>query len=99
MGRDLSGAKQRRLVYPQSRCYNFSMNKPLKLIAIGNSTGLILPKEMLAALGVEQGGEVSVTASPGRIEIEAKDDDFERQIAIARDVMHRRRRALRELAR
>ena len=27
--------------------YNICMNKPLKLIAIGNSTGVILPKEVL----------------------------------------------------
>ena len=30
-----------------SQCYNRRMNKPLKLIPIGNSTGVILPKDML----------------------------------------------------
>jgi len=30
------------------------MNKPLKLIPIGNSTGVIIPKGMLQQLGVAQ---------------------------------------------
>ncbi|MGQ3229116.1 MAG: AbrB/MazE/SpoVT family DNA-binding domain-containing protein, partial [Blastomonas fulva] len=36
------------------------MNKPLKLIKIGNSTGVILPKDILAHLNLAQGDEVSV---------------------------------------
>jgi len=74
------------------------MNKVSKLVAVGNSTGVIIPRDVLAASGLAQGEEVTIKASSGRLEIEAKTDDFDRQMAIARDVMKRRFRALRELA-
>lgn len=74
------------------------MNKLGKLTSVGNSTGIVIPRDLLAASGFGQGEEVVIKASPGRIEIEARDDDFERQLAIAREVMRKRRRALRELA-
>lgn len=74
------------------------MNKPLKLIPIGNSTGVILPKELLRELGVEQGDSVAYTRIPGGIELRAGEPEFEAQMEVARDVMRRRRNALRELA-
>jgi putative addiction module antidote len=74
------------------------MNKPLKLIKIGNSTGVILPKEVLARLHVELGEEVSITNTPDGIEMRRHDAGFEEQMKAARDVMKRRRNALRELA-
>lgn len=36
---------------------------------IGNSSGVILPKPVLAALGVEEGGAVEFLYEPGRITI------------------------------
>jgi len=74
------------------------MNKQGKLVGVGNSTGVIIARELLAESGLAQGEDVIIKASPGRIEIEAADDDFERQMAIAREVMQRRRKALRQLA-
>ena len=74
------------------------MNKPLKLIPIGNSTGVILPKEILARLRVEQGDSVAVSDTPTGVELRPVEEDFEEQMAAARAVMQRRRRALRELA-
>ena len=74
------------------------MNKSVKLISVGNSTGVVISRELLAESGFAQGEEVIVKASPGRIEIEAADDDFDRQMRIAREVMQRRRKALRRLA-
>jgi antitoxin component of MazEF toxin-antitoxin module len=74
------------------------MNKVTKLVPVGNSTGVVVSRELLAASGFAQGEEVTIKASPGKIEIEAKADDFDRQMEIARDVMKRRFRALRELA-
>jgi antitoxin component of MazEF toxin-antitoxin module len=59
---------------------------------------VILPRDVLAASGFVQGEEVTIKASAGRLEIEPKTDDFDRQMEIARDVMKRRFRALRELA-
>ncbi|MBX9795947.1 AbrB/MazE/SpoVT family DNA-binding domain-containing protein [Sphingomonas sp.] len=74
------------------------MNKPLKLIRIGNSTGVILPREVLAHLKVAQGEELSVTSTAGGIELRRCEADFEEQMRVAREVMARRRAALHELA-
>ena len=70
----------------------------LKIQKIGNSAGVILPKELLAHLQVEVGQAVSGNKTPNGIELRAPDTDFEAQMAAAREVMARRRRALRELA-
>ncbi|PTQ12991.1 AbrB/MazE/SpoVT family DNA-binding domain-containing protein [Sphingomonas oleivorans] len=74
------------------------MNKPLKLIPIGNSTGVILPKDVLARLRLEQGDALSIAETPGGIELRPYEADFEEQMAVARQVMRRRQAALRELA-
>ena len=74
------------------------MNKTAKLVPVGNSTGVIISRDILAASGMAQGEEVTIRASAGRLEIESKSDDFDRQMQIARDVMKRRFKALRELA-
>lgn len=78
-------------------CYNVCM-KALKVQKIGNSAGVILPRELLAHLDVEVGQSLSVTRTANGIELRAPDADLDEQMAIARDVMLRRRRALRELA-
>jgi putative addiction module antidote len=74
------------------------MNKPLKLIPIGNSTGVILPKDVLARLRVAQGDNLSVVQTPGGVELRAHDEEFEQQMDVAREIMRNRRKALRELA-
>jgi putative addiction module antidote len=70
----------------------------LKITAIGNSAGIILPKEVLAQLGVDKGDSLSVVATPNGIELSAYDPTFDEQMKIARDIMARYRNALRELA-
>ena len=76
------------------------MNKPLKLIPIGNSTGIIIPKELLQSLGAEAGDSLFPVRTPGGIELRRSDTDseFEAQMALAREVMARRRKVLSELA-
>ncbi len=74
------------------------MNMSLKVKKIGNSAGLVLPKELLAHIGAEIGGTLSVTKTPRGIELSAEQPDFDTQMAAAREVMARRKRALRELA-
>jgi hypothetical protein len=53
---------------------------------------------LLARLGAEQGDVVSAFDTDRGIELRPMDDDFESQMAAAREVMVRRARALRELA-
>ncbi|WP_353199351.1 AbrB/MazE/SpoVT family DNA-binding domain-containing protein [Sandarakinorhabdus sp.] len=70
----------------------------LKITAIGNSAGIILPKEVLAQLGVDKGDTLSVVATPNGIELSPYDPTFDEQMKVARDIMARYRNALRELA-
>lgn len=74
------------------------MNKPLKITKIGNSAGVILPKELLSQLGVKVGSSLSFVTTPNGIELRAEEPDFDAQMKAAREVMARRKRALRELA-
>jgi len=78
--------------------YNVRMNATLKITRIGNSAGIILPKEVLAQLGAEVGETLSVVTTPRGIELSVEEPDFDAQMAAAREVMARRKRALRELA-
>lgn len=70
----------------------------IKITAIGNSAGIILPKEVLAQLGVDKGDSLSVVRTPNGIELTPYDPTFDEQMKVARDVMARYRNALRELA-
>ncbi|MGN6496459.1 MAG: AbrB/MazE/SpoVT family DNA-binding domain-containing protein [Tsuneonella sp.] len=74
------------------------MNATLKITRIGNSAGIVLPKELLTLLGTEVGGTLSVVTTPRGIELSVEEPDFEAQMAAAREVMARRKQALRELA-
>lgn len=79
-------------------CYNTRMNMPLKIVKIGNSAGVILPKDVLARLQVEVGAAISVTETERGVELRPYEPDFEAQMEAARAVMAKRKRALRELA-
>jgi putative addiction module antidote len=70
----------------------------LKLTQIGNSVGLILPKEVLSMLRVEKGDTLYMTEAPDGLRITPHSPEFEKQMAAARDIMKKRRAALRELA-
>jgi putative addiction module antidote len=70
----------------------------LKLTQIGNSVGVILPKEVLAKLKVEKGDTLYLTDSPDGMRITPHDPVFEDQMQAARDIMKSRRAVLRELA-
>lgn len=71
----------------------------VKLIAIGNSTGAIFPKDVLADLKVERGGALFLSKNPnGGYTLTPYDPEFERQMDVARKVMKKRRAVLRELA-
>ncbi|HEY0628822.1 MAG TPA: AbrB/MazE/SpoVT family DNA-binding domain-containing protein [Sphingomicrobium sp.] len=74
------------------------MNKPLKLIPIGNSTGAIFPKEMLQELGVEQGDTLFPVRTPNGIELRRADPEFIEEMRLAREIMRKDRAILRELA-
>ena len=79
------------------------MNAPfspslLKIVKIGNSAGVVLPKDLLSRLGVAIGDTLAASDHDDGVTLKRSDDDFEAQMAAAREVMARRKRALRELA-
>jgi putative addiction module antidote len=74
------------------------MNISIKITKVGNSAGIILPKELLAHLNAGVGETLSVVLTPRGIELSTAEPDFDAQMAAAREVMARRKRALRELA-
>jgi putative addiction module antidote len=65
---------------------------------IGNSTGLILPKEAAARLKVKKGDTLFLTETPDGYAITPYDPEFEAQMAAARNGMAKYRNSLRELA-
>jgi putative addiction module antidote len=70
----------------------------LKLTQIGNSVGLILPKEVLARLKLEKGDTVFVTETPEGVAMTPYDPQFADQMDAARVIMKKRRAVLHELA-
>lgn len=82
------------------------MNKPsspptghaLKLVKIGNSTGMILPKELLQKLRVAQGDVLYLSESPDGVRLTATDPDFQRKMDVAEGIMREDRDVLRVLA-
>lgn len=70
----------------------------LKIIQIGNSLGVTLPKEALGALKAEKGDSLTLTSAPDGFRLSSYDAEKSRQLEVARKVMKNRRHALRELA-
>jgi putative addiction module antidote len=70
----------------------------LKLTQIGNSVGLILPKEVLARLKLEKGDTVFVTETPDGVAVTPYDPGLEEQIEAGRAFMRDFRDTFHELA-
>ena len=70
----------------------------LKLIAIGNSLGVVLPKEALAKLHLEKGDVLFLTESLDGFRLTLYSPEFEQQILAARKIMQKRRAVLHALA-
>ena len=87
-----------RLLRRNYRRNNIVIMIELKLTAIGNSVGFVLPKEALARLRVAKGDSVYITETPDGYRLTPYDPSFEQQMQAARLVMKKRRLALRELA-
>lgn len=69
-----------------------------KLRALGKSTGLIVPKEMLEQLHLKQGDAVSFVEREGEFVLTAFDPAVEAQIEAAREAISKYRNTLKALA-
>lgn len=70
----------------------------LKITSIGNSAGIILPKELLARLRLEKGDELFAVETPDGIRLTAFDPAVAAQMEVAEKVMRKRRSLLHKLA-
>ena len=74
------------------------MAASVKVIAIGNSHGVILPKETLARFNVEKGDTLYLTEGPQGIRLVPYDEEFATQMEAAREIMRENRDVLKRLA-
>jgi len=70
----------------------------LKLTRIGNSTGLVLPKEILARLNAKEGDKLHAVETQHGIMITPYDPQFEKTMRNADKVFARFKNAYKELA-
>jgi len=70
----------------------------IKLTTVGNSVGVVLPKELLERLNLAKGDMLCVSETPNGIELSAYDAEFEAQMEAGREGMRAYRNTLRELA-
>jgi len=72
--------------------------KKLKVRKIGNSLGVVLPKELLAKLEVGEGDELVATSAQDGILVGSRSKKFERTMENTEKFMKKYRNTLRELA-
>jgi putative addiction module antidote len=70
----------------------------VKLTQIGNSVGVILPKDVLARLNLQKGDSLYMSDAANGITLSTYDPEFELQMAQARRIRKKRRAVLHELA-
>ncbi len=74
------------------------MNASLKITKIGNSAGIILPKELLARLRAAVGDTLFVSEAPDGVRLTAGDPAFSAKMEMAEQIMREDRDILRVLA-
>ncbi|EAZ88529.1 AbrB/MazE/SpoVT family DNA-binding domain-containing protein [Crocosphaera chwakensis] len=70
----------------------------LKLCKIGNSLGVMLPKEVLEKFKLSEGDSLSLIETKEGIQLTPDDSEFEKAIAIYREGSIKYTNALRDLA-
>ncbi len=70
----------------------------LKLRAVGNSVGVVFPRDLLSRLKVSEGDTLYAIETPDGLRLTTTDPEFEADLALARRIMKERRAVLRELA-
>ncbi|HMM26054.1 MAG TPA: AbrB/MazE/SpoVT family DNA-binding domain-containing protein, partial [Pseudoxanthomonas mexicana] len=66
----------------------------LKITTVGNSAGVILPKDLLARLRLEKGDELHALETPDGIRLTVYDPTLAEQMEVAEQVMRSRRTLL-----
>jgi putative addiction module antidote len=74
------------------------MPTAVKITTIGNSVGIVLPKEILSHLHVEKGDTLYITESPDGVRLSPYDAAFARKLDVFEQVMRENRDVLKKLA-
>ncbi|HWG18739.1 MAG TPA: AbrB/MazE/SpoVT family DNA-binding domain-containing protein [Acidobacteriaceae bacterium] len=74
------------------------MATTVKVTTVGNSVGIVLPREILNLLHVEKGDVLYLTESPDGIRISAYDPNLAKKLEAMEQVMRENRDVLRKLA-
>ncbi len=69
-----------------------------KLTTVGNSVGIVLPKEVLEKLRIGKGDVVQLLETPTGLHLTPYDAEFDRQLDVAEEIMREDRDTLRKLA-
>lgn len=70
----------------------------LKITGIGNSAGVILPKELLARLRLDKGDELYALETPDGVRLTTYDPELAAKMEVAERIMREDRDLLRKLA-
>jgi len=70
----------------------------VKVTTVGNSTGIVLPKELLIKLNIQKGDSLYVTETPQGLQLTPYDQKFVRVMEAAAEIMRENRDVLRKLA-
>jgi putative addiction module antidote len=70
----------------------------LKITTVGNSAGVVLPREILDRLHVEKGDSLYALETPNGVELTPYNPEFAKQMDAAEQVMREDRDVLRKLA-
>lgn len=70
----------------------------LKVTTVGNSTGLVLPKEILQHLRIVKGDVLYAIETPNGIELTPYDPEFATQMDTAEQIMREDRDVLKKLS-
>lgn len=84
--------------YPQAMNKVSAFPRSLELVPVGDAVGVILPEDLLERLGLELGDRVRVADTPVGFAVVPESSGSDAQMAVAREVMRTRRKALAELA-
>lgn len=74
------------------------MTMELKVRKVGNSLGVVLPKEALSQLRVKEGDTLIATESQDGLRLTSGNPEFAKSMAVFESLNRRYRNALRELA-
>jgi putative addiction module antidote len=69
-----------------------------KVLTVGSSIGIVLPKEILAHLKVQKGDSLFISETPDGIKLTPYDQEFAEEMEAGRRIMRKHRDVLRKLA-